>query len=98
MLLYAIWLLAQRFPPTTRPPDTGSARQAVMAVARDRRVVLLAIVDGLYGLLDEPFLGFTVAFLERVRGETPAVATATISVAVVGGIVGFLAVPLFTAR
>ena len=98
MLLYAAWLAGQRFPPPSRPPEVTSARQAVLSVARDRRVVLLALVDGLYGLLDEPFLGFTVAFLERERGVAPALATATISVGVAGGIVGFLTVPLFTAR
>jgi hypothetical protein len=68
---------------------TGSGLK-VAADFVDRRALAAA---GAFGytvcLLDEPFLGFTVAFLEQVRDETPAVATATISVAVVGGIVGF---------
>jgi FSR family fosmidomycin resistance protein-like MFS transporter len=98
MLLYAAWLAGQRFPRPSPPPEAGSARQALLSVARDRRIVLLALVDGLYGLLDEPFLGFTVAFLERERAVPPALATLAISVAVAGGIVGFLSVPLFTAR
>lgn len=98
MLLYAGWLASQRFPRPSRPAEAGSPAQAVLAVVRDRRVLLLALVEGLYSLLDEPLLGFTAAFLERDRAVPAVVATVAISVGVVGGIAGFLAVPLFTAR
>jgi hypothetical protein len=96
MLGYAAWIASQPFP-RPRPP-VARPTSAVLAVVRDRRILLLAVVDGLFGLLDEPFLGFTVAFLERERGLPPAAATLIVSVAVAAGIAGFLSVPLFTAR
>ncbi len=98
MLVYAAWLGGQRFP-GPRPPDhSRTPLRAVLAVARDRRVLLLGLVDGLFGLLDEPFLGFIIAALERVRDLPATLATAVAGLAIVGGLAGYLAVPLFTRR
>ena len=98
MLLYAIWIAWQAFPRPMSPVKETSPFAAVLAVARDRRIILLGVVDGLFGLLDEPFLGFTIAYLEQVRGVSPTLSTAIIAVAVAAGFIGFLAVQLFTAR
>jgi predicted MFS family arabinose efflux permease len=98
MLLYAGWLAARPFPAPRPRPGAATPAQAVLGVVRDRRIILLAVVDGLFGLLDEPFWGFTVAFLERERGLAPAAATAVVGVAVAAGIAGFLSVPAFTGR
>lgn len=98
MLLYAGWTAFQHFP-RPRPSAGGKTPIAsILAVARDRRILLLGLVGGLFGLLDEPFLGFTIAYLEHVRNLPSTLATAIITVAVVAGIVGFLAVSVFTAR
>lgn len=89
MLAYALWLALQRFP---RPRPGQAPLAGLLAVARDRRVLLLALADLLFGLLDEPFLGFTIAYLERVRSLAPGLALTVITVSVAAGIVGFLAV------
>lgn len=97
MALYAAALASQRFPkPKSEPPEAPAA--AVWSVLRDPRVLLLAVVDGLHGLLDEPLLGFLNAYLERSRGWAPAAATALISLMVAAGLCGYLAVPLVRRR
>jgi predicted MFS family arabinose efflux permease len=98
MLLYAVVLGTRRFPrprPGARPSEVATE---IVAFARDRQVLRLALIDGLFGLLDEPFQGFTIAYLERDRGLSAPVATAIIGGWVVAGLVGFWMVPRFTAR
>lgn len=98
MLLYAAWLASQTFPPPAARTAQASVRRALLDVVRDRRVLLLGAVSGLFGLLDEPFLGFAAAFLERAGGAPPALATVAVSASLAAGIAGFLLVPWFTAR
>jgi DHA1 family inner membrane transport protein len=98
MLLYAAWIARQPFPGVQRAPGGPSIAVALLDAVRDRRIILLAVVDGLFGLLDEPFLGFTMAYLERERAISAA-AAATVAMAVVaGGLAGFLSVSAFTSR
>lgn len=93
MLGYAAWLGVHRFPPP-RPPNTlvnpfaGVVRD-IWRIARDPEVLLLAVVLGLWGLLDEPLDGFMIAYFERARGLTPALATAPVVALLVGGMAGF---------
>jgi predicted MFS family arabinose efflux permease len=95
MFGYAVWLALHRFPPP-HPPTThanpfAGVWKVVWAVARDPEVLLLAVVLGLYGLLDEPLDAFMIAYLERVRGLTPALATAPVVASLLGGLIGFAA-------
>jgi predicted MFS family arabinose efflux permease len=89
MLGYAAWIASLRLPPPhpreARPPPLA----AIWALAKDRRVIFLAFVLGLYGLLDEPLDGFILAYLERVRGMSAPLATLPIVAIVVGGMAGF---------
>jgi predicted MFS family arabinose efflux permease len=95
MLGYAAWLAAHRFPPPH--PPKGSAQpfagvwKDIWAIAGDREVLLLAAVLGLFSLLDEPLDGFMIAYFERVRGLTPALASAPVVALLVGGMIGFAA-------
>lgn len=98
MLLYAGWIARQRFPATRRTAGGEGPVVAVLGIVRDRRIVLLAVVSGLFGLLDEPFLGFTMAYLEKVRALSPALAATVAAAAVGGGIAGFLVGPAATRR
>jgi len=98
MLVYAAWLGSQRFPPPRRPEGEETPLSALLGIARDRRIVLLAVVNGLFGLLDEPFLGFTMAYAERVRGLDPSVAATVVAAIVAGGIVGFATGPTLMRR
>jgi predicted MFS family arabinose efflux permease len=87
MLLYAVWLAAQRFPSPQPDEAHENPLAGVLAVARDARVWLLATLMGLFALLDEPLLGFTIAYLEREAGFAPGTAT-TLALGAVGGAVG----------
>lgn len=97
MLLYSAALASQPFPARKREaPEPAAA--AVWSVLRDPRVILLGLLDGLHGLLDEPLLGFVNAFLERSREWTPALATALVSLVVAAGLAGYLAVRIVVPR
>jgi predicted MFS family arabinose efflux permease len=100
MALYAVWLFTQRFPPPA-PPEAEEEHtpfRAVLGVLRDRRILLLAVIAGLFSVLDEPFWGFVIVFLEDVRGLSGGLATAIAAVGVAGGLAGFLSVGAVTAR
>jgi fucose permease len=62
----------------------------VLTILKDRRVLVLAVVLGLYGLLDEPLDAFMIAYLERVRGLNAALAAAPVVAVLVGGMAGYL--------
>lgn len=98
MIAYALLLGCQRFPPPRPPEHARTPLAGVWAVLRDRRVIALAVVDGLFGLLDEPFLAFIIAWLERVRGHPPATATLIATAAVAGGLVGYASVERIAGR
>lgn len=98
LVLYAASFAGQTFP-TPRPrPDGKGVVAGVVSVAQNRLVLRLALIDALFGLLDEPFQGYTLAYFERDRGLAPALATLIIAGWVVAGVVGFLAVPIFSRR
>lgn len=90
MMLYAVWLGAQRFPPPQPSEEHANPFVGICAVLRDLRVWILALVAALYDILDEPLLGFTIAYLEKVRGFAAEAATGLALGAVAGGVVGYL--------
>lgn len=99
MLLYALWLLTLHFPPPSPPEEEGhTPLRGILLTLRDSRIVVLGLVHGLFSVLDEPFWGFTVAYLERVRGLSGSLATLIVGVGVGGGLAGFLAVGHVTRR
>ena len=75
VLAYAIWMSTLTFPPP-HAHENGRARDGLRDVVRDRRVWFCAIASLLLGPLDEPFLAFLIADLERARGQSTAIATA----------------------
>ena len=90
MLVYAIWLSTLPMPAPRPDRSDGGQRGAIVAVARDRGVWLLAGISTLVVALDEPFLGFLIAFLERVRGLGSAPATMLATTTVAGGALAFV--------
>ena len=92
MVVYAGWLATQPLPRPHPPEQLANPFAGMLAVLRDRRVLLLGGAALLYGLLDEPLLGFTIAYLERVRQATAAEATAVALAIVGGGLAGSLTV------
>lgn len=97
MVLYAVWLASHRFPRPS-PPADSSPLAGILDALRDPRVIVLALVAGLFGVLDEPFWGFTIAYLDRVRGLPESAATAIVAVGVTGGFAGFVSTAAFTRR
>jgi predicted MFS family arabinose efflux permease len=88
MLAYAGWLASQPLPPPRPRDERPRPFEGVREVMRDRRVLRLAFVATVFSLFDEPFLGFSIAYLERVRGQSHSLATAIAAVVVVGGLAG----------
>lgn len=98
MLIYAVSISLQRFPPPRPPADGHSPLGAIVAVVRDRRVIAFALVGMLYDLLDEPLLGFLIAYLETTRHLPPTLAIAVASAILVGGLIGFVTVAVVPSR
>ena len=76
VLVYAIWIATLPIPPrrvstSTSAPATVSAKSSAIVASW-----FCAIVALLLGPLDEPFLAFLIADLERARACRPEVATA----------------------
>ena len=91
---YAAVLAAQPLPRPQPSDEPSSALSDVRSVLRDRRVWLLALVSLLFDTLDEPFLGFAIAFLEVERGQSHAVAVLVGGSVLVGGVLGAGAIAL----
>ncbi len=85
---YAAVLAAQPLPRPQPAAEPSSAASDVRSCLRDRRVWLLALVSLLFDTLDEPFLGFAIAFLEVERGQSHAVAVLVGGSVLVGGVLG----------
>jgi predicted MFS family arabinose efflux permease len=83
---YAALLGAQRFPPPLSSDEANGPRAGLAAVLRDRRVWWIGALAVFLTPMDESFLGFTIAFLERVRGASPSAAVATGAAFVAGGL------------
>jgi FSR family fosmidomycin resistance protein-like MFS transporter len=73
---YAVWIALLPVPGPARDRGPERVRDGLREVVRDRRVWFCALVALLLGPLDEPFLAFLIADLERRRGLTPESATA----------------------
>lgn len=85
--LYGLWLALLPLP---APADAGSAREAAAGVwraLRDPFVWLSGVTLLVLSVFDEPYLGFTIAFLGEDRGQSVAVATVVAAGQVVGGLV-----------
>ena len=85
---YAAALATQDLPRPQPAAEPSSAVSDVRSCLRDRRVWLLALVALLFDTLDEPFLGFAIAFLEVERGQSHAVAVLVGGSVLVGGVLG----------
>ena len=87
MVGYAAWLAAQPLPP---PRSDGATPWAtIREVLRDRRVWWLAAFLGVGDTLDEPFLGFLVAYLATERGMSGATGALVVGSVLLGGVVGY---------
>ncbi|MDP2213147.1 sugar MFS transporter [Phenylobacterium sp.] len=88
MLAYGLWLASQRFPPPHRREGEVRPDLDLLALITDGRVLLMAVIMGLFSLLDEPLLAFLIAYLDQVAGYGPGLAVILSAGALVGGLLG----------
>ncbi|MDP1874776.1 sugar MFS transporter [Phenylobacterium sp.] len=88
MLGYGLWLARQPFPPPHARAHADAGRE-LLAVLTDGRVLMMAVMMGLFALLDEPLLAFLIAYLEDIAGHGPGMAVALSASALVGGLIGY---------
>lgn len=88
MLAYGAWLASQRFPPPHPRAEDADPRLDLIALITDGRVLLMAVIMGLFALLDEPLLAFLIAYLDQVAGYGPGLAVILSAGALVGGLLG----------
>ncbi len=88
MAAYGVWLAISPLPPPHAAGDREPPRRALSSIVRDRRVWMLGLMAALLSPLDEPFLAFLIAHLQRTDGLSAAVATAIAMLTVVGALAG----------
>ena len=90
MAAYGVWLGVSPLPPPRHHDERESPRRAVASILRDRRVWILGVMAMLLSPLDEPFLAFLIAHLQRTDGMSRTVATAVAMLTIVGAAIGAL--------
>ena len=90
MAAYGVWLALSPLPPPHRHAEQESPRRALASIVRDRRVWIFGVMAMLLSPLDEPFLAFLIADLQRTDGLSRTVATAIAMLTVVGAMLGAL--------
>jgi MFS family permease len=88
LAVYAVVLAVQPLPPPMAREEPTTARADVWACLRDRQVWQLGLISLLSDTLDEPLLGFAIAYLEVDRGQPHGVAVLVGGSVVLGGIIG----------
>ncbi|HEX6355109.1 MFS transporter [Actinophytocola sp.] len=86
MVAYGLTLATRPLPPPTRADDEPSVVGALLAVARDRRVIVAGLLVGVIVAFDDTFIGFTMAFLIGGQGMSPVVATVATGAGMAGGL------------
>jgi predicted MFS family arabinose efflux permease len=97
-LAYAGWIAAHRLPPPhpaerDRPPLAG-----VTEALKDPGVIALALILGLFSLLDEPLIGFLIAFLEHSRHLAADIAVLAAGAILAGQMLGYAAFERLVGR
>jgi MFS family permease len=96
MAVYAAWLASLPFPLPARGPGdaapgpTPSAWRGALGLLADPAVWWLALLAVLFAPLDEPFLGFLVAFLADQPEMSPVVGQLAATALVLGGVVTYV--------
>lgn len=88
-LAYGIWILTLPLPRPTAHPQLGRWHDAVREAWRTPAVWYVGIAAFLIGPLDESFLAFLIAKLERADGLSIGLATAIATATIVGNLIGF---------
>lgn len=86
MVAYGLTLATRPLPRPAPPDEEQSALAALLAVARDRRVIVAGLLVGVIVAFDDTFIGFAMAYL--ITGDmSPVVATVATGAGMAGGVV-----------
>lgn len=87
---YGVWLAMLPLPqPVAVESDHAGALRGILSLLRDPAIWRFGLVGVLFVQLDEAYLAFVIAYLQRDQHLTAARATFTASAIVVGTILGF---------
>lgn len=85
MVAYGLALATRPLPAPAPREDDQTALAALLAVARDRRVIVAGLLVGVIVAFDDTFIGFAMAYL--ITGDmSPVVATVATGAGMVGGV------------
>jgi predicted MFS family arabinose efflux permease len=97
MTLYGVWLASLPLPAPVEHPHLGGWRDGLRDAWRLPAVWYVASAALLIGPLDETFIAFLIAKLQRVDGLSLAMASAIVLSSIVGDLVGFGLAPRMRA-
>ncbi len=90
MAAYGVWLALSPLPAPHHDEDRPAPHRALASIVRDRRVWVYGLMAMLLGPLDEPFLAFFIARLERADGLSAPIATGIAMLTIIGALLGSL--------
>jgi predicted MFS family arabinose efflux permease len=86
MLAYGVTLATRPLPPPKPADEEQSVLGALLAVARDRRVIVAGLLVAVIVAFDDTFIGFAMAFLITAQDMSPVVATVATGAGMAGGV------------
>lgn len=85
MVAYGLVLATRPLPAPSPPEDEQTALAALLAVVRDRRVIVAGLLVAVIVAFDDTFIGFAMAYL--ISGDlSPVVATVATGAGMAGGV------------
>jgi MFS family permease len=86
---FGVWIARLPLPPPTHHPEIGGVRDGLRDIVRMPAVWWVGLCALLVSPLDEPFLAFLIAKLQRADGMSLAAATAISMATIIGTAFGF---------
>ncbi|MFL6119888.1 MFS transporter [Actinophytocola sp.] len=86
MVVYGLTLAIQPMPAPAPPDEERSALGALLAVVRDRRVIVAGLLVAVVVAFDDTFVGFAMSYLIGGHGLSPVVATVATGAGMAGGV------------
>jgi MFS family permease len=89
MAAFGVWIASLPLPPPTHHPEIGGVRDSLREIVRTPAVWWVGVCALLVGPLDESFLAFLIAKMQRADGLSLQAATAIAMATIVGTAAGF---------
>ncbi|TDV50740.1 MFS transporter [Actinophytocola oryzae] len=86
MVAYGVLLATRPLPHPSPPDEEKSALNALLEVAKDRRVLVAGLLVAVIVAFDDTFIGFAMAFLTTGHDLSPVVVTVATGAGMAGGV------------